>query len=78
MRGQVKADDDRLHQIIESAACSGEDPEWWFDAVAPAKAKRICNKCPAKELCLEEFQDEEFGIFGGLTPRERQERRWSA
>jgi WhiB family redox-sensing transcriptional regulator len=35
--------------------------------------KKICSECPVKNLCLEYAleQQEEFGIFGGLTPGER-------
>lgn len=35
--------------------------------------KDICRECPVRNLCLEYAmeQQEEFGIFGGLTPGER-------
>ena len=55
--------------------CSGADPESWFpERGAPAgPAKRICHACPARAACLAYALDEEipFGIFGGLTARER-------
>jgi hypothetical protein len=34
-------------------------------------AKLVCNLCPVKKDCLEDGMDEEFGVWGGLTPRER-------
>lgn len=37
-------------------------------------AKQICGRCPMKLECLEYAMDnEDFGIFGGLTPHERRQ-----
>lgn len=38
-----------------------------------AEAKLICNLCPFKAKCAEYaiVADEEFGVWGGLTPSER-------
>ena len=38
-----------------------------------AQAKALCAQCPMREACLEMAlaNNEEFGIFGGLTPAER-------
>jgi hypothetical protein len=72
----IAGDDDGLNRVMAEAACAGHDPEVWFNVVAPAEAKRICNRCPVRELCLEIFDNEEYGIFGGMTPHERRERRW--
>lgn len=35
--------------------------------------KEICDECPVRNLCLAYAieQQEEYGIFGGLTPGER-------
>lgn len=60
-----------MNRIVEEAACSGLDPEIWFDVITPLAAKQVCGKCPVRELCLRVFRGEEYGIFGGLTPRER-------
>jgi WhiB family redox-sensing transcriptional regulator len=38
------------------------------------KAKSYCSSCPVKDLCLRSslvYRDK-FGIWGGLTPKERQ------
>jgi len=37
--------------------------------------KQICALCPVRDLCLEYALEakEEYGIWGGLTTRERQE-----
>lgn len=61
-------------------ACIGHDPEIWFDEAARF-AKRICNgiasrgipACPVKDACLAKAMElrEDYGVFGGLDPRER-------
>lgn len=61
------------------AACRGCDPELFFpdrggpSAALAAQAKAICASCPSRVPCLEEAirDNEEFGVRGGLTPRER-------
>ena len=43
------------------------------DAEKVARAKALCEECPAQQRCLDyamEFE-EAFGIWGGLTSRER-------
>lgn len=40
-----------------------------------AEIRALCAKCPVKEECLElglESQNDEYGFFGGKSPRERQ------
>lgn len=55
--------------------CAQTDPELFFPekGEAPRDAKRICEKCPVRIECQEyALQNNElFGIWGGLTPRER-------
>jgi WhiB family redox-sensing transcriptional regulator len=55
------------------AACRGMDTELFFpergEATAPAKA--TCAECPVTEPCLEAGLDETFGIWGGVSVRER-------
>lgn len=58
------------------AACRGFNPETWFPDYGtgtPIAAKRICRHCEVKDACLESAlcHDEAFGIWGGMTPRER-------
>jgi hypothetical protein len=38
-----------------------------------AQAKDLCSKCPARYACSLLGVSAEFGIFGGLTPEERDE-----
>lgn len=61
----------------DKASCSGADPELWFPKSgreeAADRAIRICNSCPVREQCLKFAVDNEidFGIFGGVTARQR-------
>ncbi len=58
-----------------SALCAqiGTDP-WFPEGKGKApEAKRICRRCPVREPCLEEALrlGDEYGVRGGLSPRER-------
>lgn len=57
----------------DGAACTGKDPDIWFDGHQYAKARRICFTCPIRRRCLEfaERNGEAFGMWGGRTPEER-------
>jgi len=58
----------------ERAACRTSDPEDLFvSGAAQHRAKRICASCPVRMECLTEALDNglEFGVWGGLTERER-------
>ncbi len=59
----------------ERALCSQTDPEAFFPEKGGTtrKAKRICSRCEVKGECLEYAlaHDERFGIWGGLSERER-------
>ncbi|MFF0481090.1 WhiB family transcriptional regulator [Streptomyces sp. NPDC004435] len=48
------------------------DPEVWFSMKAEdvQAAKDACSFCPVREECAEMGRNEEFGIWGGLTPAE--------
>lgn len=35
-------------------------------------ALKICSTCSFKNVCLETFINEQYGIFGGKTPHERE------
>lgn len=50
-----------------------KNPEMWFSELAMdiRDAIKICNSCPAREPCLEIGMENEYGIFGGLTPQKR-------
>jgi WhiB family redox-sensing transcriptional regulator len=59
----------------ERALCSQTDPEAFFPEKGGStrEAKRICGRCDVKAECLEYAlgHDERFGIWGGLSERER-------
>src|SRR2546430_3857483 len=61
----------------ERALCSQTDPEAFFPEKGGAtrEAKRICSRCEGKDECPEYAvgHDERFGIWGGLSERERRE-----
>lgn len=62
------------------ALCKGSDVNYFFPEVGVSvnhtKAIRtLCSKCPVQAECLElglESQNDEYGFFGGKSPRERQ------
>ncbi|MBN9644481.1 WhiB family transcriptional regulator [Corynebacterium mendelii] len=62
----------------EQALCAQTDPEAFFPEKGGSTkdAKRICKACAVRDECLEYAleHDERFGIWGGLSERER--RRW--
>ncbi|MDE2386384.1 MAG: WhiB family transcriptional regulator [Actinomycetales bacterium] len=57
------------------AICAQTDPEAFFPEKGGSTrdAKRICTGCDVKQQCLEYAlaNDERFGIWGGLSERER-------
>lgn len=40
-------------------------------AYPPAEAKKICDRCPVRDVCLARNMDEEFGVYGGTTGYQR-------
>jgi WhiB family transcriptional regulator, redox-sensing transcriptional regulator len=59
----------------ERALCAQTDPEAFFPEKGGStrEAKRICMGCEVRDACLEYAlaHDERFGIWGGLSERER-------
>lgn len=59
----------------ERAVCAQTDPDAFFPEKGGStrEAKRICLGCPVKKQCLQWAldNDERFGIWGGLSERER-------
>src|SRR5688572_27766033 len=56
------------------AACRNGDPDALFVQGAEQNiAKRICRGCPVRYECLADALDNriEFGVWGGMTERER-------
>jgi WhiB family redox-sensing transcriptional regulator len=59
----------------ERALCAQTDPEAFFPEKGGStrEAKRVCLACEVRTECLEYAlaNDERFGIWGGLSERER-------
>ena len=59
----------------ERALCAQTDPEAFFPEKGGSTrdAKRVCLSCEVRVECLDYAmeQDERFGIWGGLSERER-------
>ena len=59
----------------ERALCAQTDPEAFFPEKGGStrEAKRVCLTCEVRSECLEYAleNDERFGIWGGLSERER-------
>ena len=70
--GGMDADDQGWQ---ESALCAETDPEAFFPEKGGStrEAKKICTGCEVRAECLEFAlaNDERFGIWGGLSERER-------
>jgi len=59
----------------EQALCAQTDPEAFFPEKGGStrEAKKVCMSCEVRVECLDYAlaQDERFGIWGGLSERER-------
>lgn len=59
----------------DDALCAETDPEAFFPEKGGStrEAKRVCRSCTVRAECLEYALEhgERFGIFGGLSERER-------
>ena len=56
------------------AACKDTDPDLLFvQGAAQHLAKAVCMTCPVRAECLADALDNrvEFGVWGGMTERER-------
>jgi WhiB family redox-sensing transcriptional regulator len=73
----LRGREDRAWQA--RANCAGVDPELFFPerGVSTREAKAVCRGCVVREECLEYalVHAEKFGIWGGLSERERRELR---
>lgn len=67
--------DESLLGWQERALCAQTDPEAFFPEKGGStrEAKKVCSGCEVKAQCLEYAleNDERFGIWGGLSERER-------
>lgn len=68
-------DDDNPLAWQSDSLCAQTDPEAFFPEKGGSTrdAKRICGSCEVRAQCLEYAleNDERFGIWGGLSERER-------
>ena len=59
----------------QHALCAQTDPEAFFPEKGGStrEAKAVCRSCQVREECLEYAlaNDERFGIWGGMSERER-------
>jgi WhiB family redox-sensing transcriptional regulator len=59
----------------DDANCVGVDPDLFFPerGASVKEAKDVCAECTVRERCLEYalVNAEKFGIWGGLSERER-------
>ncbi|MCW2543022.1 MAG: transcription factor WhiB [Frankiales bacterium] len=63
-----------LHDWTAQAACNNADPDELFvTGAAQNRAKVVCLGCPVRTECLADALDNrvEFGVWGGMTERER-------
>ena len=70
---QIALSADRAWQ--DQANCLGVDPDLFFPerGASTREAKEVCRGCVVRNDCLEDALDngEKFGIWGGLSERER-------
>ncbi len=68
-------DDDGPLGWQERALCAQTDPEAFFPEKGGStrEAKKVCGSCDVRSECLDYAleNDERFGIWGGLSERER-------
>ncbi len=75
MTPEVSVPDFHSEPWVLHAACRGMDTRIWFPEwgkpAGPAKA--VCQGCEVRDECLELAMrgPERFGVFGGLSDRER-------
>ena len=60
---------------LEEALCAQIGGDAWVleKGESSAPAKKICGRCPVRDACLEAAyaMNEHFGVWGGLSARER-------
>lgn len=63
-----------LQDWTAMSACRASDPDELFvTGAAQNEAKAVCVRCPVRTECLSDALDNrvEFGVWGGMTERER-------
>jgi hypothetical protein len=67
---------------MDQALCKGLHSDFWFPPVfseertAPESqyyeiAKLVCEQCPVEDRCRKLGADEEWGVWGGTSPKDR-------
>ena len=71
----LELDDGEDRRWQERANCLGVDPDLFFPerGASTKEAKAVCNSCEVRLDCLEYAlrHGEKFGIWGGMSERER-------
>ena len=70
----MRTSTETVHDWTTSAACNSADPDELFvTGAAQNRAKAVCMGCPVRAECLADALDNrvEFGVWGGMTERER-------
>ena len=71
----IGVDDAEGQDSQDRALCAQTDPEAFFPEKGGStrEAKKVCRSCEVRAECLEYAleHDERFGIWGGLSERER-------
>ncbi|MEP6477808.1 MAG: WhiB family transcriptional regulator [Rhodoglobus sp.] len=79
VRQAVQDEDDNPLAWQSDSLCAQTDPEAFFPEKGGSTrdAKKICGSCEVRNRCLEYAleNDERFGIWGGLSERERRKLR---
>ena len=79
VRQQVPEEDENPLAWQSDSLCAQTDPEAFFPEKGGSTrdAKKICASCEVRTRCLEYAleNDERFGIWGGLSERERRKLR---
>jgi hypothetical protein len=60
--------------VDEVPACADYNPDWWFEEDHFAQAVEVCQRCPVRTRCLDQALEagETLGVWGGLTPAQRE------
>ena len=73
----VFADDGRDRSWMPAGLCRGMDPQHAARVFFPvqgesqAPARAVCADCPVRAACLDYGMDENYGVWGGTSERER-------
>lgn len=79
--GTALSQSDLMKKWYKDALCIGMHSDMFYpplkeDRIFPEAAyyrlgKLVCEHCPIKEECLRQGASEDFGLWGGRTPKER-------